>query len=183
MNMLLSAILIFIFLAQLSLTNTTLKFKKSQTEIKTKYPGSVKVGSSLSSTCRPDAPCSLMEDTTIGLSSDYIEEYLLSPNGKYKFINQQDGNLVVYNLEKNKAIWSSDSLKKKYQNEYDSPAYFMVQPDGNLVLYDLYGQVRWSSGSYGKGTFPFSLNMQDDGNLVLYDALSKPIWSSNTQNQ
>ncbi len=183
MNMMLSAILIFIFLAQLSLTNTTLKFKKSQTEIKTKYSGSVKVGSSLSSTCRPDAPCSLMEDITIGGSSDYTEEYLLSPNGKYKFINQRDGNLVVYNLEKNKAIWSSGSTKEPGLNGYKSPAYFMVQPDGNLVLYDKNGNVQWSSRSYGKGKFPFSLNMQDDGNLVLYDAGSNPIWSSNTQNQ
>ncbi len=182
MNMILSLILIFIFLAQLSLTNTTLKFKKSQTEIITKYPGQVKVGSSLSSTCRPDAPCSLMEDVTIGLSSNYIEEYLLSPNEKYKFINQQDGNLVVYNLEKNKAIWSSGSTKNGF-NFSSSPAYFMVQPDGNLVLYDKYGNVQWSSGSNGKGEFPFSLKMQDDGNLVLYDAVSKPIWSSNTQNQ
>ena len=101
-------------------------------------------------------------------------QYLQSNNGRYKFVMQGDGNLVMYSGEK--AIWSSGtSGKGKY------PYKLKMQRDGNLVIYGM-GKAIWSTRTNKKGRGPYRLVMQSDRNVVLYDKLGKALWSTGTWN-
>lgn len=91
---------------------------------------------------------------------------LLSPNGLYNLIQQDDGNLVVYGP--GGARWSSNTHNAL-------AARSTMQNDGNFVLYGPVGQVLWqshTSGSPGAG-----LVLQDDGNLVIYSSGGAALWS------
>lgn len=96
-------------------------------------------------------------------------ESLLSNNGRYRLILQNDGNLVVYSP--NRALWNSRTQGR-------APEFFTLQNDGNLVLYGKNSRAYWTSNSQGKGGK--TLVMQDDGNLVLYTAQNRPVWNSGT---
>ncbi|WP_246070392.1 hypothetical protein [Paenibacillus kobensis] len=137
-------------------------------------------------------------------------DYLLSQNGLYKAIWQDDGNFVIYRTYNGKSMWSS-STNGKGANQ------FIFQSDGNLVIYSntkvVYQNVyeyayRFDpfTGTYAWGwgytlkpvvvttTTPVAiwasntggtgagntLVMQDDGNLVIYNATGKALWSSGT---
>ena len=99
---------------------------------------------------------------------------LVSHNGKYIFMLQTDGNIVLRKVEKNgkkKVLWSSGTSKYNVTK-------LIMQHDGNLVLY-LHRHASWSTGTGGHpGAF---LVVQDDGNVVIYTKDGKkPIWSTNT---
>jgi alpha-tubulin suppressor-like RCC1 family protein len=96
-------------------------------------------------------------------------ETLLSNNGRYRLIMQNDGNLVVYSPSR--ALWNSRTQGR-------APEFFTLQNDGNLVLYGKNIRAYWTSNSQGKGGK--TLVMQDDGNLVLYTAQNRPVWNSGT---
>lgn len=99
-------------------------------------------------------------------------EYLQSSNGRFKFVLQGNGNLVLYSGKK--ALWSSKtSGKGKY------PFKLIMQNDGNLVIYGM-GKAVWSTRTHKKGRRPYRLIMQADRNVVLYDSLGKALWSTNT---
>ncbi|CAM6108195.1 unnamed protein product [Calypogeia fissa] len=99
---------------------------------------------------------------------------LVSRNGMYTFVNQRDGNLVIYTRNR-KPIWTSNTYSRGSGNLY-------MQRDGNLVLYNTDGNGRpiWASNTYGRGTGPYTLIMQNDGNLVIHDALHNLVWASNS---
>ncbi|MGI8459131.1 MAG: hypothetical protein ACR2LI_13600 [Propionibacteriaceae bacterium] len=93
-----------------------------------------------------------------------------STSGRYTFIYQGDGNLVLY--DGGQALWASGTDGK--------PAgVCIMQTDGNLVIYPPdAGAPIWSSGTYGNpGSF---LSLQDDGNVVIYQPNGHPIWATNT---
>ena len=94
----------------------------------------------------------------------YRGEALTSPNGYYKLILQEDGNLVLY--RKGKALWSSGTNGKDARK-------LVMQSDGNLVLYGNNGPIWASNTSGNRGAF---LMLQNDGNLVIY----KAVWSTGT---
>lgn len=105
---------------------------------------------------------------------DYLSRThsLFSPNGRYRFILQSDGNAVLYNQQTRQAIWATNTVGSGYR--------FATQRDGNLVLYTASGRAAWTSGTAGNpGAY---LNLQSDGNLVLY-AGSRAVWATNTQNR
>lgn len=112
-----------------------------------------------------------------------------------RFINQGDGNLVLYNMA-NAALWSSGTQQV-------TPTTLKLQPDGNLVLYSNSNIPLWSAATAtsiqthiitqiirpgdvayaGQSiTTPnrrYVLTLQGDGNLVLYDNTT-PLWNSMT---
>jgi pseudomonalisin len=95
---------------------------------------------------------------------------MYSANGRYFFVMQDDGNLVLYRTN-GRALWATGTDGRAIRHA-------VMQNDGNLVLYDYAGRPRWASGTNGQwGSY---LVVQDDGNVVIYRPLS-PIWASNSQ--
>jgi endonuclease YncB( thermonuclease family) len=87
----------------------------------------------------------------------------------YKFVFQNDGNVVLYNPS-NRAVWATGT-------EHTDADLFAVQPDGNVVLYAK-GRPIWATNTDGNYGAFFSI--QVDGNLVVYDRSGRPKWASNT---
>src|SRR5262249_52420666 len=97
-------------------------------------------------------------------------DYLQSSNGRYRFTNQGDGNLVL--TVEGYAVWSTGG--------HNEPGILTMQGDGNLVYLSMGGDLWWDSktaGHEGEGT---SLVMQDDGNAVANTAAGAYIWDSRT---
>ena len=117
-----------------------------------------------------------------------------------QFVNQTDGNLVLYDSNWN-ALWASGSDGK-------GPGDLYVQTDGNVVLRDpnTHSPI-WHTGTAKRDEqlsanryiapsgqlFPgqslstpdrkYRMVMQTDGNLVIYKAPWRAIWASNTDNR
>jgi hypothetical protein len=91
---------------------------------------------------------------------------LISPNGRYKLILQEDYNLVLY--DRNTPKWTS--------NTYNVPgAYAKFSDNGNLVIYNPRPDVILSTNlleNIGK-----KLELNDDGNLIIYNSKDEIIWT------
>jgi pimeloyl-ACP methyl ester carboxylesterase len=97
-------------------------------------------------------------------------DMLFSPNGKYFFFMQTDGNLVLYRSLDNFPLWNAGTFGRRVKNA-------IMQTDGNLVIYDPDNVPLWNSGTPGR---PNShLFVQDDGRVVIYDSSGAPIFVSN----
>ncbi len=95
-------------------------------------------------------------------------QFKKSSDNRFKFILQNDGNLVLYKY--GWALWSSGTHGLPIKR-------CIMQTDGNLVLYDYGNNPRWSSGTH---RYPGSwLNIQNDGNVVIYRGIN-PVWATNT---
>jgi len=90
-----------------------------------------------------------------------------SPNGRWQFVMQADGNAVVYGPSG--AEWSTGTTVPG--------SVLTVQADGNAVVLAPGPRPQWSTGTSGTGA---ALVMQDDGNLVLYSVPGTATWSSRT---
>ncbi len=100
------------------------------------------------------------------------EQSLTAPNGKYTFVYQWDGNLVLYRNTDSEPLWDSGTKGKPL-------GAVTMQTDGNLVMYDIRFDPLWSSDTAGN---PGSrLLVQDDGNVVIYRTHAASIWSTDTK--
>jgi hypothetical protein len=99
----------------------------------------------------------------------------LSPNGKYKLIFQNDGNLVLY--AKNpveKSIWATGT---------NNPLSILsIGSDGNINIYSTSAKTTsiWTTNT-GNNNGPCILAPDNNGNVVVYQSTSKgwvAIWSS-----
>jgi hypothetical protein len=61
-------------------------------------------------------------------------------NGNFKLIMQTDGNLVLFSINLNKILWSSNTAG-------NNNARLCMQRDGNLVIYNINNQPIWASGT------------------------------------
>ncbi len=106
--------------------------------------------------------------------NQYLEkgDFLTSPNNLYTLNLQDDGNLVLYDLNLGqKAIWVSHTYNMAVSRA-------VMQSDGNFVIYG-YPDSIWATNTYNQdGAF---IVLQDDGTLVLYG--TTPIWTSNTEDK
>lgn len=94
-------------------------------------------------------------------------ESLVSPNGLYRLVLQDDGNLVLY--QKNEAMWFTGTQGQAIKE-------LVMQPDGNAVLYKYSGASAWNTNTERN---PNScLTLQNDGNLVIYKRIA--IFATNT---
>ena len=96
---------------------------------------------------------------------------LLSRNGFYKFILQENGNLEIL-CDGNK-IWESHTKGKSIDGLYIAK--------GGLVLYAPDRTVVWQKGSWKRDTNPETVIMQNDGNFVMYDKNGNAIWELGTK--
>ncbi|XP_058106564.1 mannose-specific lectin-like [Magnolia sinica] len=112
------------------------------------------------------------------LSNAVAEELLFSgeglntgeflENGPYRFIMQNDCNLVLY-VNRTRALWSSRT------NGRGTTCRATLQNNGNLVV--LSGtDVVWTSNT-ARGSNNYRLIVQGDGNVVIYGAA---LWATNT---
>jgi outer membrane lipoprotein-sorting protein len=92
-----------------------------------------------------------------------------SASGRYRFVYQMDGNLVLYGPAG--AMWSSRTDGKPAGST-------VMQSDGNLVVYRPGGQAVWASNTHGNAGA--RLVVQDDGNVVIYRTNGTPAWATNT---
>ena len=95
-------------------------------------------------------------------------QLIRSPDGRFTFTYQLDGNVVLY--QTGNAIWASGSVG------YGAGGQLLMQPDGNLVLYGQGGI--WHTFTYGSPGA--KLKVQNDGNAVIYNASGQWIWQTST---
>lgn len=94
-----------------------------------------------------------------------------SPDGRFRFTQQSDGNLVLYGPG-GEAMWASNT------NNHSDVWDVVMQTDGNLVIYDCHNHPLWASNTNGKaGAW---LAVQNNGNVVISDTESHPLWATNT---
>ena len=99
----------------------------------------------------------------------YPGESIWSANGRYRFIYQTDGNLVLYGP--GGPLWNSQTAGK-------TPGVCVMQYDGNLVIYGPRAVVIWASNTQRN---PGSrLIMQNDGNVVIYNPSNVAVWETET---
>jgi hypothetical protein len=97
------------------------------------------------------------------------DQSITSASGRYRFIYQGDGNLVLY--DGGTPLWASGTDGKPV-------GVCIMQGDGNLVIYAHGGQPIWSSDTW---QHPSSrLVVQDDGNVVIYRPDGTAVWATNT---
>ncbi|XXY51706.1 hypothetical protein WME91_11235 [Sorangium sp. So ce269] len=138
------------------------------------------------------------------IGSYMADPMLTSADGRFTFIMQTDGNLVLYMGDR--SLWSSRTAGK-WSMTYDLEGryWYNIYPD-KLQLYtsswleirDIADEARfwqantwdWMNRHYGSIGLPTptdlagdTLIVQNDGNVVLYDTRSspwKPVWATDT---
>jgi hypothetical protein len=94
-------------------------------------------------------------------------QWLLSSNGQFQLVYQNDGNLVLYRTSDGNVRWATNT-------NGTVPGVLIMQTDGNLVLYRGTGGAIWSSGTNTGGSH---FDVQTDGNLVIYRPNGTPAWA------
>jgi hypothetical protein len=97
----------------------------------------------------------------------YKGQVVNSADGRFHFVYEADGNLVLYG-EDWKAVWASNTV-----NPSTWP-FAIFQDDGNLVLYQSNGEAYWHTGTFGNPGA--RLHVQDDGNVVIYRTNGSAAW-------
>ncbi|XP_035501408.1 mannose-specific lectin-like [Scophthalmus maximus] len=95
-------------------------------------------------------------------------EFLMSVNGEFKAIFQDDGNFVIYKWS---PIWDTKTCGK-------NPFRVLLQPDNNLVMYDKCSKPVWATGTHSnQANQRMRLTLTDGGRLVL-DKDGSEIWGA-----
>ncbi|XP_028425491.1 mannose-specific lectin [Perca flavescens] len=95
-------------------------------------------------------------------------DFLISNNGEYKAVFQDDGNFVIYGW---KPVWASDTSGSDVFR-------LCMQADCNLVMYNKANGPKWQTNSHKSGDCNMCrLHLTNDGKLVVYKE-GDEIWSS-----
>ncbi|XP_074477497.1 B-type lectin plumieribetin-like [Sebastes fasciatus] len=96
---------------------------------------------------------------------------LVSNNGEFKAVFQEDGNFVLYAW---KPIWASDT-------HGTDAVRLCMQADCNLVMYNKESEPKWHTNSAKGDCNMCRLHLTNDGKLVV-DKECGEIWSSTNDN-
>jgi len=108
-----------------------------------------------------------------------VGDQLISRNGNYRLLMQNDGNLVAFSGPSNvpaAIFWTSGTGGKG-----TGPYHFIMQGDGNAVVYDSNGNALWATGMDGTEAYRFVI--QNDRNMVVYKVHpfdGSSLWASGT---
>ncbi|KAI9516669.1 hypothetical protein NQZ68_013725 [Dissostichus eleginoides] len=94
---------------------------------------------------------------------------LVSGNGEFKAIFQDDGNFVVYG-----PVWASDTAGS-------SPFCLIMQDDCNLVMYDEGGKAMWHTNTSKSDCNLCHVLLTDEGKLVVKKEQDE-VWNSDKSN-
>lgn len=112
-----------------------------------------------------DGPDILVPDEAL-----FAGDEATSSDGRFHFVYQGDGNLVLYRWDW-VALWASNTGGTSAGRAH-------MQSDGNFVIYDAGGTPVWNSGTAGNsGAY---LIVQSDGNVVIYSSGGSALWSTGT---
>ncbi len=92
---------------------------------------------------------------------------LVSPNGQFVLLMQNNGNLVEYAAD-NRVLWATGTSTPD--------SILRVQDDGNVVVIAPGNRPVWATGTDGNPDV--TLELQDDGNLVVYAQGHQAVWSN-----
>lgn len=95
------------------------------------------------------------------------DQSLHSPSGRMRLVYQSDGDLVLYDDDRQERLWSTGTGGTP-------PGHAILQLDGNLVVYQRDGSARWSSGTSGNRNA--RLVVQDDGRLAIVSWDGRTVW-------
>nr|AMZ79753.1 agglutinin preproprotein [Allium hookeri] len=123
--------------------------------------------------CTVGAILSILTSTCMGRDILLNREWLYAgqslEEGPYRFIMQDDCNLVLY--EYSTPVWASNTGVTGRNG-----CRAVMQADGNFVGYDSNGRAVWASNSR-RGNGNYVLVLQEDRNVVIYGT---DIWSTGT---
>ena len=97
------------------------------------------------------------------------DQSIFSADGRYQFVYQSDGNLVLYGP--GGALWATGT-------DGQSLGVTIMQSDGNLVIYGPGATGIWAS--FTDGNPDSRLIVQNDGNVVIYRPDGTPVWATDT---
>lgn len=97
-------------------------------------------------------------DTLSPFSNPSMELGQALTNGRYTFIQQNDGNLVLYR--------DSTPLWATYKNGFRS----VIQTDGNFVQYDAAGNAVWASNTTANDASNIRLELLSNGQVQVTNA-------------
>jgi len=100
----------------------------------------------------------------------FANQSRISGDGRFTFVYQGDGNLVLYRWD-GVPIWASNTGGT-------SPGQAIMQLDGNFVVYDAGGTDVYRSNTAGNPNA--YLIVQNDGNVVIYSPGGPLLWSTGT---
>ncbi len=112
------------------------------------------------------------KDFVISENSPYYSE-----NGKFAFLVQEDGNMVIYRTDEDfMPIWA---IGTRFIGT--RPYLFVIENYGFLILYDSNWKQIWRAVSSEIVTPPFKLVLTNQGILKFIDAKEIVIWNSDNK--
>ncbi|SEH02558.1 D-mannose binding lectin [Nonomuraea solani] len=94
-------------------------------------------------------------------------QVIQSANGRYRLIQQDEGNAVLYDGQK--SLFTTPTAG-------NPGARSIMQPEGNWVVVDRNDKALWTTRTAGNpGAW---LAVTNDGRVIIYSADNKPLWSS-----
>ncbi|XP_010787162.1 mannose-specific lectin-like [Notothenia coriiceps] len=94
-------------------------------------------------------------------------DHLVSNNGEFKAVFQDDGNFVVYGWQ---PVWASDTAGS-------SPFRLCMQGDCNLVMYDKGDKAIWHTNTSKSDCNICRLQLTNEGKLVVNKEQDE-VWNS-----
>jgi len=100
------------------------------------------------------------------------ERPLRSPDRRYEFVFQSDGNLALYDMKDGKKtyLWDADTPHQGASCTMDA--------NGYLTVRNRKGTAVWSTSEKGQASPGNELVVSSDGNVVIYNAKREPLWSA-----
>ncbi len=109
------------------------------------------------------------------VTSDRTIRELVSPDGRFRLIAEDSGNMVLY--KKSSMIWASNTWTSRPNGPYS----LRVQANGDLRLCDRTGTCIWHSNTWSPCPSQwYRLELRDTGNLELCDGDERVIWCTGT---